>query len=339
MNLRYSFLPVSATILSLVSPTKNLHAQVAPLRTNSTSIAIHDGHIDKKLNNWTLVFVQSNTPFLAKRDGVLDTDGMHLFVGGVMRTEAVENEVATVSTMDHKGLFLTNARNWGASGLIREWGGLIDEISEPSIDQSTALMKTNHHNLMNSPNFSTNNAEPIGSFAQDTPPAIGIVYGNANPTPGFPGIAVCDDYKCTDDIEAVNPDKDGDMDLVKASQLGHDDFAWFENDGNQIFEVHRISASEIRRFSAIDLVDDGANDIISVSANNHDRVFWHMNEGRENATTQIIASCNSSATEITAVYHHYYKNVDFGYRFPKNTMTKKNQEQYMYFRMQLCKNI
>jgi hypothetical protein len=126
--------------------------------------------------------------------------------------------------------------------------------------------------------------------ANGPPLAIGIVYGNVNPNPEFPGVSVYDDSQRTTDIAAVDLNGDGHMDFVKASSMGADKFAWFKNDGNQNYTAHEISSSEIRRFSVIDLDDDDDLDIVTVKAGPSSSLMWFENLENQNFTSHTIST-------------------------------------------------
>jgi hypothetical protein len=61
----------------LFSSIINLHAQITGDWTSKIAITIDHSFIDEELENWTLVFDQSFSPFLTQENGPLDADGLN----------------------------------------------------------------------------------------------------------------------------------------------------------------------------------------------------------------------------------------------------------------------
>ncbi len=70
------------------------------------------------------------------------------------------------------------------------------------------------------------------------------------------------------DIDAVDFDGDGDIDVVTAASIS-DQFAWYENDGAMSFALHVIddtnNANEAREIEPVDLDGDGDTDVVTAA--------------------------------------------------------------------------
>ena len=85
-------------------------------------------------------------------------------------------------------------------------------------------------------------------------------------------------------VSAADVDGDGDMDVLS----GHNNIAWYENDGSESFTItHTISTSAVSSVYAVDLDGDGDMDVVGSSAGS---VGWYENDGSGNFTTHTI--CN-----------------------------------------------
>ncbi|MFC1762729.1 FG-GAP-like repeat-containing protein, partial [Planctomycetota bacterium] len=95
------------------------------------------------------------------------------------------------------------------------------------------------------------------------------------------------------DIEAVDMDGDGDMDLV-GILWDVDDVVWYENDGSENFTEHVIDANVNGAIfiHAVDIDEDGDIDIFATGLN-ETVIHWYENNGSESFTTHTIASTAS----------------------------------------------
>jgi hypothetical protein len=84
-------------------------------------------------------------------------------------------------------------------------------------------------------------------------------------------------------VSAADVDGDGDMDVL----AGHNNIAWYENDGSESFTTHTISTSAVSSVYAVDLDGDGDMDVVGSSAGS---VGWYENDGSGNFATHTI--CN-----------------------------------------------
>jgi hypothetical protein len=92
---------------------------------------------------------------------------------------------------------------------------------------------------------------------------------------------------------AADIDRDGDMDVVSGF-YGSSTVPWFENDDEENFTAHAISASAdgIRSLVASDLDRDGDMDIVTALADSdpsHHRFEWYKNDGSGNFTVWSIS--------------------------------------------------
>ena len=116
----------------------------------------------------------------------------------------------------------------------------------------------------------------------------------------------------TGSINAVDIDRDGDIDLLPAKFWGSSNFSWYENDGSQNFTEHNISTNTGNdRYSysakAIDLDKDGDMDILTTffDNNNNGTVTWYENDGSQNFTehniSQVSDDVMSNGIDIQAI--------------------------------------
>ena len=84
-------------------------------------------------------------------------------------------------------------------------------------------------------------------------------------------------------VSAADVDGDGDMDVL----AGHNNIAWYENDGSESFTTHTISTSAASSIYAVDLDGDGDMDVVGSSIGS---VAWYENDGSGIFATHTI--CN-----------------------------------------------
>ena len=103
------------------------------------------------------------------------------------------------------------------------------------------------------------------------------------------------------DVYAVDMDKDGDIDVLSASDYD-DKIAWYENNGKQSFFTHNIdtNADGANAVYALDLDNDGDIDVLSAS-DNHDRIAWYENDGNQTFTLHNIDTNADGAYDVYAV--------------------------------------
>ncbi len=103
------------------------------------------------------------------------------------------------------------------------------------------------------------------------------------------------------DVFAVDMDKDGDIDVLSASDYD-DKIAWYENNGKQSFSTHNIdtNADGANAVYALDLDNDGDIDVLSAS-DNHDRIAWYENDGSQSFTLHNIDTNADGAYDVYAI--------------------------------------
>jgi hypothetical protein len=84
-------------------------------------------------------------------------------------------------------------------------------------------------------------------------------------------------------VSAADIDGDGDMDVL----AGHNNIAWYENDGFESFTPHTISTSAASSVYTVDLDGDGDMDVVGSSTGS---VGWYENDGSGNFANHTI--CN-----------------------------------------------
>ena len=84
-------------------------------------------------------------------------------------------------------------------------------------------------------------------------------------------------------VSAADIDGDGDMDVL----AGHNNIAWYENDGFESFTPHTISTSVASSVYTVDLDGDGDMDVVGSSTGS---VGWYENDGSGNFANHTI--CN-----------------------------------------------
>ena len=94
-------------------------------------------------------------------------------------------------------------------------------------------------------------------------------------------------------VSAADVDGDGDMDVL----AGHNNIAWYENDGSESFTTHTISTSAASSIYAVDLDGDGDMDVVGSSDGS---VAWYENDGSGIFATHTI--CNH-------YWHHGFRSV------------------------------
>lgn len=89
------------------------------------------------------------------------------------------------------------------------------------------------------------------------------------------------DYTYPFGVQAVDIDKDGDLDLTSADALPHNSLYWFENDGKGKFERHYIQQNDpqrLERHMIADVDADGDPDVVIVE-NLYGDLKWFENSG------------------------------------------------------------
>ncbi len=102
------------------------------------------------------------------------------------------------------------------------------------------------------------------------------------------------------ELEALDLDQDGDMDLLGRSSNNTDLGAvfWYENDGNQSYTRSLVdSVFKLSDMECVDVDSDGFLDIV-VASNNPSAFQWYKNDGSENFTAFNIVD---STYEITGI--------------------------------------
>lgn len=99
-------------------------------------------------------------------------------------------------------------------------------------------------------------------------------------------------------LNVADMDTDGDLDVV-AYRQNVSTFAWYENNGVQVFSEHVITPlttpSTYLEMNVADLDDDGDMDILTGNTNNGQRIVWYVNDGNENFTGQDLTVLAATA--------------------------------------------
>ena len=104
------------------------------------------------------------------------------------------------------------------------------------------------------------------------------------------------------DVQAVDMDGDGDIDVVAASYYDNK-VSWFENNGDGSIEQQHVitrDAKGVKSIYVTDLDGDGDNDVVSASELDN-KIAWYENSssGRLFSNPKVL---NSDATEASSVY-------------------------------------
>jgi hypothetical protein len=100
---------------------------------------------------------------------------------------------------------------------------------------------------------------------------------------------------------AIDVDGDGDADIISAN-FSNNNFAWYENDGDQNFTTHILpnGSSGAHAVYALDLDLDGDVDIIT-AAYYGNQIAWYENDGSQNFIHHIISSSAHGASSVFAI--------------------------------------
>ncbi|MCP4406749.1 MAG: hypothetical protein GY807_03145, partial [Gammaproteobacteria bacterium] len=115
--------------------------------------------------------------------------------------------------------------------------------------------------------------------------------------PAFSSNTISTDADGARDVQVVDMDGDGDMDVLSASS-NDGEIVWYENDGSENFTAHTITTISATPESAYsvqvaDLDGDGDMDVFSASYAD-DEIAWYENDGSENFTTHVIDSSTTA---------------------------------------------
>lgn len=121
--------------------------------------------------------------------------------------------------------------------------------------------------------------------------------------PNFTQNVVNGNY-ATNSVQAIDLDKDGDMDIVSTDRNNYE-VTWWENDGSQNFTEHTIGSGSLdfrnaHDARAVDIDYDGDLDIIAV-AQWTDKLFLFTNDGSQNFSQTTIDSALDGAEGLDAV--------------------------------------
>jgi hypothetical protein len=88
------------------------------------------------------------------------------------------------------------------------------------------------------------------------------------------------------DVEPVDVDLDGDLDVVVAESLR---YSWWENESAAFAKMHVIPSSEVAPFlEAADLDGDGDTDLLANAAGDDDIVYWYENDGNGSFVEHLL---------------------------------------------------
>jgi hypothetical protein len=99
------------------------------------------------------------------------------------------------------------------------------------------------------------------------------------------------------DVEGVDMDGDGDLDILGAAYHETDAINWWENDGYQNFTLHNITMAPehgVIDIRSVDLDQDGDLDVLAASAYGSatglNAVLWYENDGSQSFAEHTLAS-------------------------------------------------
>ncbi|MFC2170597.1 carboxypeptidase regulatory-like domain-containing protein [Calditrichota bacterium] len=117
----------------------------------------------------------------------------------------------------------------------------------------------------------------------------------------FTGHTIATNFNGAHRAFPIDLDGDDDMDVTGAA-YGSDLVAWWENDGNQDFQMHNIhqGLNGANNVHAADVDSDGDIDILA-SAGFADAMMWYENDGDEDFTSHTISNTFNYARSIYAV--------------------------------------
>jgi Ca2+-binding RTX toxin-like protein len=110
-------------------------------------------------------------------------------------------------------------------------------------------------------------------------------------------------------VFAADVDGDGDTDVLGAFRDGEDGkIVWYENDGDENFTAHVITADAdwLRSVVAADVDGDGDIDVLSASSSSRtdsssdNKIDWYENDGNENFTAHVISIAADGAFSVFA---------------------------------------
>ncbi len=110
---------------------------------------------------------------------------------------------------------------------------------------------------------------------------------------------IIETYTGAIDVEGIDLDQDGDIDIVGAAYHETEAIKWWENDGNENFTEYTISQMPehgLIDIKTVDLDQDDDLDILAASAYGSapglDAILWYENNGSQDFNQHIIASVN-----------------------------------------------
>ena len=153
----------------------------------------------------------------------------------------------------------------------------------------------------------TNTVSPTASSTPETPPPTDTSTprpptATPTPTPVISNITfvkhtVISEWTGAIDIQSVDMDRDGDLDLLGAAYHRTDAINWWENTGNKNFTLHNITMTPehgVIDISPVDLDRDGDLDVLAASAYGSatglNAVLWYENDGHQNFAEHFVAS-------------------------------------------------
>mgnify|MGYP005840811783 FL=1 len=147
---------------------------------------------------------------------------------------------------------------------------------------------------------STSTATPIPPTSTFTPtrtPTASPTPGTPSPDISFTKHVMIADWTAAIDVQAVDLDRDGDMDIVGCAYHATEAIKWWENNGQQQWTERTIALIPehgVIDIAVVDLDRDGDWDIIASSASGSapglDAVLWFENNGAQSFTRHTLAS-------------------------------------------------